>query len=68
MSEPQINFLKRFLNIFTLMHFNYFEEATKELNELINAPDAYKDSAYAKPIANLLLNWVKDTQEDKNRV
>lgn len=66
-TAPQ-NFIKRFLNVFTLLHFEYFADAEKELHEVMESPDTAKDSHHAKPIANLVLNWVKDTQQEQSRV
>jgi len=68
MTTTPNTFMKRFLNVFTLLHFGYFADAEKELNDVIEAPDEVKDSQHAKPIANLVLNWVKDTQKEQSRV
>lgn len=66
MTATQQNLIKRFLNVFTLMHFNYLADAEKELNEILETPDAHKDSHHAKPVAKLVAHWVADAKEQKN--
>ena len=68
MTAKRHTFIQRFLNIFTLMHFDYFDDAEKELNEIVSANDTHKDINHAKPIANLVLNWVADTKQEQKNV
>lgn len=68
MTTPQQNLITRFLNVFTLMHFNYLTDAEKELNEILETPDDHKDSHHAKPVAKLVAHWVADTAKEQNRV
>lgn len=68
MTAQQQNLIKRFLNIFTLMHFSYFTEAEKELNDVIDINDTNNDITHAKPIAKLVLNWVADAKQEQQDV
>jgi hypothetical protein len=66
MTNERSNYIKRFLNIFTLMHFEYFADAEKELTAVLDTADTGDESTHAKPIAKLITHWVTDLQKEKN--
>lgn len=68
MNETQMRQCKVFLNVFTLMHFGYFDDAQRELNDVINSEDKDSDSDYAKQFAQLLLKWVHNITREKANV
>lgn len=68
MNETQMRQCKVFLNVFTLMHFGYFDDAQRELNDVINSEDKDSDSDYAKQFAQLLLKWVNNITREKANV
>lgn len=71
MTNSQSNTFKLFLNVFTLLHFDYLDDAEKELNALLdnNMPLTPADhKGYCRDVAQTLLGWIQTIKKEKARV
>lgn len=60
-----------FLNIFSLIHFGYLDDATRKLEEIVNngvESTNEQTQKHAQKIANALLNWVAEIKQEKKSV
>lgn len=60
-----------FLNIFSLIHFGYLDDATRKLEEIVNngvESTNQQTQHHAQKVADVLLNWVAEIKQEKRGV
>lgn len=64
----QINPFKIFLNTFTLLHFEYYDDAARELDAFLNKDLSFmapREREFATAIAATLQDWVAHARAER---
>lgn len=71
MKDPNAQACEMFLNIFTLMHFGYFGDAAKELEDIVKSDLEFlpeQTRKHTQKVADLVLNWVAEIKQESTNV